>query len=296
MPEGTDWFKFEWILRNCRDFDVPIEQLDEQELRERFPQLQFAPDHIGVLQPEAMLVNPRRFVAAQLAAAEQQGVTRLDDTVTAVEEHADHVVVHTGGGERLGATNVVLAAGAYLNLQPLSPRRLAFDTYGATLTLGVVADPTTADFPALMYYKMTEENPFAGILAPPLAYPDGTWCIKASGSSLFDTPLDSVEAITAWVRTGGDERDVAPFLALMSEVLPAVVVEEVRLRPCLVTRNVTGDAYVDFVTDRIAVVTEGERGVECGDASGRLAARMIIAGEWDDSLPAAAFAARFGDD
>ena len=61
------------------------------------------------------------------------------------------------------------------------------------------------------------------------------------------------------------------------------------------TLNESGEPYIDFVADNVAVATEGERGVMGGDEIGRLAARLLLTGRWDDSLPAAAFAARYED-
>ena len=220
-------------------------------------------------------------------------MTRVVDEVAEVKRVVGHLEVTTREGEQLQAQHVLLAAGAYINISGLAPRPLTFGTYGATLTLVKVADPETIDFPATMYLKATADDPYAGIIAPPLQYPDGNWYIKGSGASLFDAPLNTYDEIAAWVRTGGLETDIAPFVRILDELLPDLKPSDVHTRPCLVTLNESGNPYIDFVADNIAIATDGERGVMGGDEIGRLAARLLLRGRWDDPLPSEPFAARY---
>jgi sarcosine oxidase len=142
---------------------------------------------------------------------------------------------------------------------------------------------------------VTDDNPYAGIIAPPLRYPDGHWYVKGAGASLLEAPLHTADEIAAWVRTGGDAADRAPFAALLEELLPGVTIEGLTTRPCLVTLNATGHPYIGFVDDGVVVATEGDHGVTMADEIGRLAARLAIDGRWRDSLPAEPFAPRYAD-
>ena len=73
-----------------------------------------------------------------------------------------------------------------------------------------------------MYLKATDDDPYAGIIASPLQYPDGNWYIKGSGASLFDAPLRTTDEIAAWVRTGGLATDIEPFLRILASSFPTL--------------------------------------------------------------------------
>ena len=290
--EGAEYFNMHGMLTRAQDLGVRAEHLDESALRTAFPEMSFAPGHMAIHQPEALLINPRRLVKAETTAAVNAGAARVVGEVAAIERGAAGHSLAMSNGERVTARRVVLAAGAYINLAGLAPKPLDFWTFGATVALAAV-DPDTSQFPTTMYYKSTADAPYAGIIAPPLPYPDGRCCIKGSGDSLLEAPLESAAAAEQWVRTGGDSRDVERLARVLSELLPGVQLHDITTRPCMVTINATGYPYIGFIDDDVVVATEGEHGVTMADEIGRLAARLATDGTWTDSLPPEPFAPRF---
>jgi sarcosine oxidase len=144
----------------------------------------------------------------------------------------------------------------------------------------------------MMMVKAREgETVFGGIVMAPVEYPDGRWYLKVSGSSLLANPLDSREEIAAWVRTGGDVRDVDETRDLLAELLPETTFRDFRVRPCLVCATATDRPYIDWVDERTVVLVEGERGAMAADEIGRLASGMALSGRWTDTIPHEVFAA-----
>jgi sarcosine oxidase len=146
-----------------------------------------------------------------------------------------------------------------------------------------------------MYLKTTSTNPYGGIIAPPVRYPDGRWYVKGSGTSLLRAPLRTEAEMREFVQMSGLESDIEPFRRVLDELVPGIELGAGHTRPCLVTFNESELPYIDEIEPGLVIATEGERGVMCADGIGLLAARLVIDGEWTDPLPRAAFAARFRD-
>ncbi|MFG1795776.1 FAD-dependent oxidoreductase [Nocardia sp. NPDC049149] len=66
---AAEWFNLDRLYDNATDLGVEVQRLDEEELAKTYPALHFEPAHVGVVQREAMLVNPRQLVRAELAGA-----------------------------------------------------------------------------------------------------------------------------------------------------------------------------------------------------------------------------------
>ena len=292
LPVPDEYFNIRGMMTRAEDLNVSVEYLEESALKAAYPLLKFPTDYVALHSPNGLLVNPRKLVSAEIAAAVAAGATRVVDDVVDIQRQSGHYRLVTRSGSSHTARRVVLAAGAYINLSGLSPKPLDFWTFGATVSLAAV-DAAIPTFPTLMYYKTTAQAPFAGIIAPPLPYPDGQTYIKGAGDSLLEAPLQDAEAVQKWVRTGGDSRDIDKFAKVLSELLPNVQVQNIKIRPCLVTINTSTYPYIGFVDDNMVVATEGDHGVTMADEIGRLAARLSTDGEWRDDLPAEPFAPKF---
>ena len=294
---GSEWFDRDRLLRNAEDLGVPVSPLSADELRSEYPRMRFAPGHVGVVQRDAAILNPRELVRAELAVATAAGVTLVRDEVVSLEraENDDDGVLVVGkSSDTWRADKVVLATGAATNATGLLPRRLQMQTYGATVVLVEVDDPATVDMPAMMYLKFVDgQLRFGGIVMSPLRYPDGKWYIKVSGNSLLDTPLESSDEIAAWVRTGGRTADIDDTYELLAELMPDQKLGPALTRPCTVCDTPTGLPYLDRVDDRVTVVVEGERGAMAADELGRLTAEYTLSGQWRDGIPHDVFRARW---
>jgi sarcosine oxidase len=98
----------------AREFAIPHEVLDADEVRRRWPQLRLVGDEIASYEPGAGLVFPERCVAAQLAVAARLGARIETGTVVeGIERDGAGFRVRTGGGS-FGAARVVVTAGAWV--------------------------------------------------------------------------------------------------------------------------------------------------------------------------------------
>lgn len=293
---GAEWFDRDRLLRNAEDLGVAVTALGEDDLRREYPQLRFAPGHVGVIQRDAHILNPRELVRAELAAATAAGATLVRDEVISLEHLDQGVSLQGKSGAGWRADHVVLATGAASNMTGLLPRPLQMQTYGATVVLVEVVDPATVDMPAMMYLKLVEGRlEFGGIVMSPLRYPDGKWYLKVSGNSLLDNPLATAEEVAAWVRTGGRGEDVDDTLALLAELMPEQQFGPAHTRPCMVCDTPSGLPVIDRVDERTVIAVEGERGAMAADEIGRLTADYTLRGRWNDGIPYEVFRARWTD-
>lgn len=290
----ASWRNVEALLANVGELGGAAELLDPRAVAERFPALRVPADQVAVLQPDAVLIDPRRFTAAQLLLAERAGAVRVDAVVTALEQEGARWRAVLRDGGTLGGDRVVVAVGAYTNasglLEPHAPGRVATAVHGCTIVLVEVDGPDAADFPGYLY---TSDHHGGGLVTPPRRYPDGRWYLKCAGGELAEHPLGSAEEIDAWVRTGGSASEAEWFRGFLAEALPGVVLGAAHTKPCLPTFNASGAPYVDRVADGLVLATEGERGVMTADELGRLAAGLAGQDRWVDPFPSQLLRARW---
>lgn len=291
---GAEWFDRDRLLRNAEDLGVEVSALSEDDLRSDYPRLSFAPGHVGVVQRDAHILNPRELVRAELGVAVAAGATLVRDEVVSLERRGDDAVLTGRSGEVWRADRVVMATGAATNMTGLLPRPLQMQTFGATVVLVEVDDPSAVDMPAMMYLKFVDGRlGFGGIVMSPLRYPDGKWYIKVSGNSLLGNPLATADEIATWVRTGGRQDDIDDTMALLAELMPGQQFGPAHTRPCLVCETPSGLPVIDRVDDRTVIAIEGERGAMAADEIGRLTADLTRTGRWNDGLPHEVFRAQW---
>jgi sarcosine oxidase len=291
--EELPQYDLERLLQLASDLGVRLQLLSGEQLRQELPRLRFRKEHVGTLETNAMLVNPRGLVRAQLESARAHGAAHVVGIVTSLKEHAGYVDVSTQDGQEFRASRVLVTSGPLTNACQLLPRKLAMEAYGVTIVL-VEADPEKVAFPTTLY-KMCESGrvEWRGIIVPPLLYPDGHWYVKGAGGGEHLKPLDELKDFKEWVRTGGSRDAAESFRAVLNELMPDWSFGPAQTKPCMSSHNVVDAPYIDFVTERLAVATACDHGVAGAVEIGRLAARMLIDMSWSDSLPREAFCAQF---
>ena len=289
------WFDFPAMRAVARDLAVELEELDDTALQRRFPTLRFTPGSVGLLQQrDAGRLNPRGLVAAQQAVALEQGTTMLDDEVTRVQASGGQVEIGTRQGDTIHANRVLIATGAFTNVNRLLPRRLDIALRAAMVMLAEVSRDVEYDWPSILYAKTDGAETFWGLLMPPVLYPDGRRYVKTMDDHYGSRPLVSQDEIRDWYRGDGHTEHHRVLRRALGEIAPELSILDTRLVPCLITDTATHYPYIDMVSDRIGIVVGGNgKGAKSSDEIGRLGAEMVRTGEWSSSLPESLFAAQY---
>ncbi|ELS51799.1 N-methyl-L-tryptophan oxidase [Streptomyces viridochromogenes] len=100
-------------LRAARQWDLPHEVLDAQEIRRRFPTFAPKDDEVAFYERKAGLLRPENTVAAHLQLATRQGADlHFDEPMTRWEPYQDGVRVHTADNTYT-AGQLVICPGAW---------------------------------------------------------------------------------------------------------------------------------------------------------------------------------------
>ncbi|PII81586.1 sarcosine oxidase [Leucobacter sp. OLJS4] len=123
---------------------IPHEVFEAEAARERWPQFRF--DTEVLHQPDAGVLDAERTVRAMVRAAQNHGAElRTGWTVEAVERVEGGYLVHSGVGEPVHATRVVVAAGGWL--PELLPKLPLSDAFRAGLPAFEVTQEEAFHFP-----------------------------------------------------------------------------------------------------------------------------------------------------
>ncbi len=292
---GEDWFNLPAMREVAADLGVGVEDLNDDDLNERFPFLQFTPGSSAVLQPQnAGFVNPRKMKAAQQRIATSQGTTIIRDVVTRIKRKGSQVEIATRDGTKLRANRVLVATGAYTNASNLLPRRLDFLIRAAMIMETEVEPDTRHNYPTTLYAKTDGEEEFWGLLMPPFRYDDGRTVLKTMDGYYGPRPLQGYDELGDWNRGNGHEDHHPTLQRALHEVFPSLSIRTTEFKPCLITDTPSHFPYIDMLDERIGVAAGGNgKSAKSSDEIGRIAAAMLQSGNWKTSLPQSVFAARF---
>jgi sarcosine oxidase len=284
------------MVANATDCGVAVEVLPSERLTDVHPALRIPAGSTAVLQRDAMLVNPRKLVSAQLAMAVEQGATVVQGEVVGLVPSANSVSLVLRTGEAVTAKRVVLAVGGYTNLYNFLRSPVATETVGL-MTYLMEADPARADFPIMCGMYRDPSSPtgtYSGTIYPAEQYPDGRWYVKALGSAGRKPRvlLDTREAATAWFHDANDADDRDGIVGMVDSMLPDLGLRIATRKSCLMEVGPVTAPFIDFVDDRVVVACNAQGwGVMGSDEIGRLAAGLAATGTWIDPLPAETFSA-----
>jgi len=147
----------EATLATLQRLNANFERLDQNELIQRFPQLEFGPTRWAILEPDAGLLMARRAVQAVVAEAKVQGVEYVEAAIAPPQPGS----IRTVSGEEIKAGQFVFACGPWLpKLFPELLKDLIYVTRQEVIFLGVPAGddsfnrgvmPAWIDFNDLVY-------------------------------------------------------------------------------------------------------------------------------------------------
>ena len=280
------------------ELGVAFERLTARELAARFPYLRFGPDTQGVFEPRrAGHISPRRLVAAQTVAAERLGATVIPEPVHALVPRDGGVEVTTASGRTLRAERALVATGGFANAHAVLSRPLAITVHGRTIVLAEVPEERLRRLQAM---PGVIPGRVAGLgdlyVLPPIQYPDGRHYVKI-GTGEIDRPLATLDELGDWFRHDGADGDRGALHRSLLALIPDLAGAPIHTDTCVVTTTVGGHPYVDLIADgRVCLAVGGNgKAAKSSDEIGRLAAGLLLAGEWCDDLPAEACRARFPD-
>lgn len=146
-------------------YAIPVEQLDTEQLRARFPQVAFDAGETGIYEPDAGVVFPERAIAAHLTVARNHGAHLYDRArVLSYEATRDSVRLIFQGGETVEAARLAVCAGPWTSelLAPLAlPLRVQRNVqYWFGTQSGIAAPPS---LPAFFLERNALPAPLYGI-------------------------------------------------------------------------------------------------------------------------------------
>ena len=267
----------------------------------RWPMLAFPDDCYGFIEHvPAGYINPRELIRAQLAVASRHGATIVRDTVVEIRRGGDFVTVVTGGGQTYEARKVLLSMGAYARGFDVLPRRLALRVKSETTLLARLGEREAARLAGMpsVAYELDAPPIDSIYMLPPIRYPDGHFYIKMGCNTQADTYLSTAGEMNQWVRAGESDTARSAMIDALRAIIPGLDASSFQTKRCLITYTPTVWPYIDQVDEeRIFVATGGNgMGAKASDAIGKLAAALMVHGQWTDALDPACFRAIYEDD
>ncbi|XP_019631121.1 PREDICTED: uncharacterized protein LOC109475024 [Branchiostoma belcheri] len=296
------------VLENARRHDVTVRVLSRGQTSEMFPYLDIGEGMVGLLDSRNCgHVSPRRLVRALLTAAHLQGCDVVRDVVSSVEPPAGwarragaNLAVRTETGAVIHARRVLLATGAFTTFRRLLPPGLRPDLRltGQIVSLVEISE-SDADrlqrMPSLYHRHPTDQRKWYYIL-PPIRYPDGKFYMKIGHSARWEALLQSEEQVRDWFRSGGDPQAIRVMTAELMELVTGLKPISVHGDTCVTVKTPTEQLYVAMVTPSLGVALGGNGwAAKSCDEIGRMAAKMILKGQWDHDLPGDRFRVRWAE-
>ncbi len=245
------------------------------------------PDHpVCFEEAPAGLINPRRFVDAEVSLARAAGATIVDHPASTVVPTPQGVEVRGEFG-RVTADRLLLATGAYganlvgvdLNLE----RRLR-TIVRAELGPGL-------ELPAVIVDETGQPELFDIYWTPPVAYPDGKVALKIGGDLHEVAIAETDDELRDWFHSSGSEAEAGALEATLRRLLPDATITSTDHLPCTTVYTPGGWPFIGPVDDRVTVAVGGSgAAAKSSDELGRLAALAVGGGEWsDDALDLSVF-------
>lgn len=242
----------------------------------------------------AGFIDPRRMLAAQLAAAQAHGATVIPAAVVDVARTASGWRCTTADGHQVTAPRVLVAAGAHTDeIEPVAGPfvgRVRPETV-VIATLAPDEAARLAGIPSVLAHLAGTS--FEDLYqVPPTAYPDGTVGLKLGATLRTWEPLATGAARRAWMAGADHERWLPELRGLVEDLVPGIRAEAWTTKPCMITDTASGLPTVDHAADDLVVAAGGNGyAAKSADAIGALAAALLQEGTWTDPvLDPAAFA------
>lgn len=235
----------------AKTYDLPVEHLDANGIRRRYPQLRVEDGEVGVFERNAGAVFPERAIRAHLDLARDRGAEmRFGTTVVNWESKKPGVEIALSDGARVTARSMVLTLGPWF-AQAMSQAGVPLEVQR---NVQIWFTPSTAAFGADAFPAFLIER--ESLPAPLYGFPDFGSGVKAALHGFGETtdPQDLRREIDPG-------RDVEPVAAALEAWMPGAASQYRSGKACMY--SLTPDRH--FVIDRHP---EDERIILCGGFSG----------------------------
>ena len=293
-PAGSDFVRSVEDVARRYSLDAP--SLDRTALHARFPWFALPETSVGVFEAKgAGYVDPRKLVAAQVAAMEKAGGVSVLDDALSVTDVGDRASVSLKSGGSVTGGRVLVATGGFSRAPGLLPKVPALVVKARTVLLAQLKPEQVAAYRGMPSWIDESADPSDHFyFLPPIAYPDGNTYLKIGGDPT-EVAIEDEQAIRDWFRGEGRPEAILHLKRLLARSLPDL--DPVRLVsiPCVTTYTVHGYPYAGFVeSERIALLTGGNgAAAKSSDEIGRIGADLVIRGRIDEPDYATDFAVHF---
>ncbi len=257
----------------------------DQGWRERWPDLNFPATHYVAYEPSpAGHVDPLAMIAAQNKVAADHGAQLVTGTaVDTTQISGGGWRVQTTSGRVVEADRLVVAAGAFSNVNGLLRQPVEVELKSEVIILGEVSERDAVRLATAPTVKYLVDSPdLEGIyMVGPLQYPDGRWYVKMGANTNRDRSFgDGPQAlgdIQSWFESEPDTEYLPLYRPALQTLWPGLNFTSFTTRPCIITYSPDRYPLIEQVDDGVFVVVAGNgAGVKCSDALGQDAADLIM--------------------
>lgn len=211
-PAGSDFVRSVEDVARCYALDAP--SLDRAALHARFPWFALPETSAGVFEARgAGYVDPRKLVAAQVAAMEKAGGISVLDDALSVTDAGDRASVSLKSGGSVTGGRVLVATGGFSRAPGLLPKVPALVVKARTVLLAQLKPAQVAAYRGMPSWIDESADPSDHFyFLPPITYPDGKTYLKIGGDPT-EVAIEDEQAIRDWFRGGGQARGHRPSQA-----------------------------------------------------------------------------------
>ncbi|XP_037789991.1 monomeric sarcosine oxidase-like [Penaeus monodon] len=271
-----DTQEFDDLMTVSRRHDLEAEDITTS-WKTRFPYLNFGDDCRVFWEKNAGHLSPRDLVRAQQTAASQHGADIIRDVVIEIIP-SDADTHNVGGSSALRPLFRHVAPGRLPNLQ-LRTQTVAF------LNVAEEEAQRLRDLPTFFTNKSFEDMD-GGYVLPPIKYPEGNWYLKMGHNRRHEDDLNANEVMEWYIHRRGNSECIQKLGRFMQHLMPDVKSQGLSGDGCLTSHTPNQEPYIDVIAEGFGVALGGNRwAAKSSDEIGRLAARLVVLGEWRSEIP-----------